>query len=275
MDLKQITLIAVGMLLLSPVRGQEHFIIPEGYGKWTYSLWADPGIAYGELTYTLIGDTMINAENYKQLYLNDTTYLGAMRYQSDQLQVIPRDSSVEYMVFDYRLNAGDSLEQVYRGGALTTIKVLQTDSILVGTEYRKVWRESCGEWISGVGSTWTFWGAEEETECFFQSVSLECFEIDSTVVYGNCPLPTAVKQTEPEPTISIYPNPTDDLLKVSVDAGEWDYQIINALGQPLRSGTLTLETWIDLSALHAGAYTIVFRKRERRVAVSRRFIISR
>ena len=60
------------------------------------------------------------------------------------MKVITKDSISENLIFDYDIEEGDTLKNVYREGELTDIKILQIDSILINDQYHKVWREACG-----------------------------------------------------------------------------------------------------------------------------------
>lgn len=64
-------------------------------------------------------------------------------------------------------------------------------------------------------------------------------------------------------TIFIYPNPSDEILKVSLPyRGEVDYSIIDATGKTLINNKLFIETnalTIDTSELSSGAYNIIFK----------------
>lgn len=69
--------------------------------------------------------------------------------------------------------------------------------------------------------------------------------------------PNGVEATLEQP-FRIFPNPTDGILVLeSTDAAPQRYQLINSMGQIVRSGTCTTSTTLDLSSLPVGMYYLV------------------
>ena len=84
--------------------------------------------------------------------------------------------------------------------------------------------------------------------------------------------PWGVEETIGHTTMSVYPNPTNDVLFVETvctpSLPETTYRITNLMGQTLQSGTLMGDHQpLDVSALHAGMYLITVGSETRKFVV--------
>ncbi|MBL7944645.1 MAG: T9SS type A sorting domain-containing protein [Flavobacteriales bacterium] len=61
-------------------------------------------------------------------------------------------------------------------------------------------------------------------------------------------------------TMRVTPNPANDRIRVGTGSADpLPYRIMNALGQPVMSGLLGLDGWLDIEALPKGAYVLEVR----------------
>lgn len=72
--------------------------------------------------------------------------------------------------------------------------------------------------------------------------------------HNKCPIRTSTNQ-ESEEGISIYPNPTNDIVFIDADIEDWDYQVIDMNGKVMSIGVMKGST-IDLSQLTTGLYVL-------------------
>lgn len=154
---------------------------PSGSATWKYASgdpYSDPSV--GSIV-SLEGDTIIGGLTYQ------ITSEGFFRTENKQVYFIPKDSIEAYLLYDFNLELGDIfLNKWPENNGPDTIFVNQVDSILIETGYRKRWRfgPGEGEWIDGIGSTWSL------TRPLYLSPgsvwsTLHCFENEGESVFVN------------------------------------------------------------------------------------------
>jgi len=128
---------------------------PESNATWNV-LW-DGGFFSGCLesfSYNISGDTVISTITYQKIEVpyilnlgvcspfHSTGYNGCIREDTSTRKVyyLAPDSTNEELLYDFSLQVGDSAQGSLRFNCFTpTLAVLQIDSILIGTNYRKRW----------------------------------------------------------------------------------------------------------------------------------------
>lgn len=193
------------------------------------------------------GDTIINGLQYKKYYNADSNfsnpfYLAALREDITTQKVFafhPTDS-VERILYDFSATVGDTVESqsIYTGwlgwSQPFLFQVLAVDSIsILGNYHKRLKVKSLCEiqpiedyWVAGIGSVsaglfdagmYGFCGAI----CFSAPPVLLCYERDGNLLidnpsYDNCiEFPLGTKELEQEIGVSIYPNPTSDIVTIT------------------------------------------------------------
>ncbi len=158
----------------------------------------------------IIGDTIINSKNYISIGqsqdstfddINNTTFFCGVREINQQYIFVQANDTVEYKLYDFGVNAGDTvtINNPFTVG-ITNFKVVSVDSVLILGQYRKRvnvdeltmggWPEA---WIKGIGSTvgLPFTGFH----VFDAGYELICFHENDTTVYNVSPTGDCYYQT--------------------------------------------------------------------------------
>ena len=176
------------------------------------------------LSYSLVGDTVINAVTYNKILLTheamhlSNVYRGAIRYSVDRQLVffVPMESNDEYLLFDYSVQQG-SVVTAYDGFYDTScIELAQQDpdksitpqwiirkvQTLNGRKHIQVEHDgNVIEWIEGIGTPYILWprgrtcyatGMEiqfHHTLCASDSEGniIYSFNTDELGIRNNCP----------------------------------------------------------------------------------------
>ena len=176
------------------------------------------------LTYSMEGDTVINAVTYNKILLTHeamhiaNAYRGAIRYSVDGQQVffVPMESNDEYLLFDYSVQQG-SVVTAYDGfydtscielvqqnpdKSITPQWTVQKVQTIDGRKHIQVEHDgNVIEWIEGIGTPYILWprgrtcyatGMEyqfQHTLCATDSEGniLYSFNTDELGIRNNCP----------------------------------------------------------------------------------------
>lgn len=216
---------------------------------------------------TVNGDTTINGLQYKKYYNADSNfsnpfYLAALREDVTTQKVFafhPTDS-VERILYDFSATAGDTVESqsifanMNSANQPLTFKVLAVDSIsILGNYHKRLKIKSLCEsqpiedyWVAGIGSVsaglfdagmFGFCGAI----CFSAPPVLLCYERDGNLLfdnpsYDNCiEYPLGTTELEQEIGVSIYPNPTADIVTITSKETIDNYSIYSINNQLILS----------------------------------------
>ena len=245
--------------------------------KMTSGQWINGCSSISVYNYYLNGDTIINSTTFPDTILNTKTYkkvysqgIGFLVWngsgspppncppdtitvinsvpdyfiRSDQkiwYIIFPNDS-IEYLLYDFNLNIGDTIPQTIIN-LQNNIYVTNIDSFFTPNGYYKIFNLSSGfDLIEGIGSTF---GLIEPMSIFIESSSeLLCFSINNTSYYPssglNCEVITNIKEVESDFIISVFPNPfTDHLIINKKIKDKLRFKIYNS------EGKLVEEQFID------------------------------
>lgn len=249
--------------------------LPDSSGIWTIAR-ISMGSYNFNATYAIQGDTVIDEITYKAIYTTPDSifdpaasyYHSAVRDSANRWLFIPRDSTEKYLLYDFSLEEGDTVEinNPWEDG-LRTLIALNVDSVELSDGYYKrigvgIYDPPSGQphvidhWIEGVGSVnGLFYSAWYIMDLGYQ---LLCFHRNDTLVYLNSPDGTCgyifvgIDDRISSSTVKIYPNPVVNVLtiKSSVDRMVRIYDIN---GSNIYSGR---DHTIDLSWLNTGMYFI-------------------
>ncbi len=239
------------------------------------------------------GDTLINGTEYVQLwekgirynyYINtpedtlfvDTInqYVGAIRENNKQWFWIEKNSNESHLLYDFNFSSGDSI-QIYQHNE--NLKITLVDSVFINNAFRK--RYQLNDWpfhlIEGIGLDIGLTTNLSQFIQLFEFGILYCyedegdrvaidlsalemtFETEFTDQDCNSEIITPSKEIQVESKITIYPNPTSDILVVSAYEVIEQIIIYDSIGrkmfeQPTHSNTIE----VDLQDWSNGMYLI-------------------
>jgi hypothetical protein len=164
--MKKTTIIFLLITILANVKGQNYTPFPTDSTIWSVS----------NYKFSINGDTLINSKLYQKFYIqSDTTYFSfdiqsanyfaSIREENKQLFFIPKDSTNEYLLYDFSKNIGDTVRHYsmdFLQSVDSDLSIIQsTDSIQIDNQYRKRFKIKKTStlplpeeyWIEGIGST--------------------------------------------------------------------------------------------------------------------------
>jgi hypothetical protein len=263
---------------------------PDSNAVWNFNhgqIWGcgPPLYYYLSENYSIIinGDTIINSQQYHKLYIpfvqsncigtivnQDTGYFGCVREDTALRKVfyVYPNSSVDSLLYDFNLQAGDTVRGVLAVSNPSYATVIAIDSVLVGSNYRKRW--DINPWyntylIEGIGSTYNLTGpALQVTDG--PDYSLVCFSQNGIPLYPDtatsCNLITGVIDIPEQNNFTFSPNPATSEIRIEnqdsrIEAVEV-YDVVggrvkNLILNPSPSGE---GLRADVSSLSAGIYFV-------------------
>lgn len=230
--------------------------------------------------YTVQGDTIINADNYKKLYMGPVIgfpylncfpqlpfigwngYVGALRQDTAAKKVFfyPENDTLEYLLYDFGMQVGDTvigymnMTVGYAGPYI----VSGFDSVLIGSEYHSAITVDGQFFIEGVGSSF---GLLESPRYFEAGSQLVCFTLNGDNFVGlpyDCDMELTAIQENNTSSISIFPNPANTEFTVKVDNQQGlNVQLYNLTGQQVCSYSVAgNQLTIPRSGLPGGVYIV-------------------
>ena len=104
-------------------------------------------------------DTIINFISYKQIDFCSSissTYHGALRYDIGQVYFVPKDSLNEFLLYDFSLNIGNTVEVIIQNGAgssadysFASLTINNIDTVTVNGTQRRRFQNDGSDWIEG------------------------------------------------------------------------------------------------------------------------------
>lgn len=248
--------------------------LPDSTATWTIASigW---GSYFANETFVITGDTTINSTIYKAIYTTKdsiynpaiSSYFCAVREVNDKWFFIPADSTKEFMLYDFDIEIGDTVEinNPWMEGEMELI-VFKVDSVeLNGSYYKKfdlgymVTQEKhyiSDYWIKGIGSTQGIY--QSGFRLVDAGYQLLCFHRNDTLVYLDSPdgtcgfLSTGIRANSSVPDIKISPNPVFDQLSV-ISNHSLIIEIYDSAGKKVISSD---RKQIDVSFLLNGIYIV-------------------
>lgn len=213
-------------------------------------------------------DTLINSTNYTKLNECEGAYHGALREVGQEIWYVPKDSTVEYLIYDFSVTPGEVLQNVYfeQGGFspmvqdltvvdVTTVQINGIDHVAVD-----LGGGSLFYWIEGIGSTSGLL-CEPWPNVSQYMVQLECMSLAGNTYYptysaGVCPMDLGLDESQEK--FSISPNPVNDFLHVSFDGGPLNVHLYDPSGRMVLTDPVQTSDGIefDLRDLEPGIYMI-------------------
>lgn len=249
--------------------------------------------------YWLRGDSTVNGQTYQKLlftpifgapgspwfcwpYTVDTSKYGEifalMREDTAQKRVfhLDFDSGLEYLLYDFSLNVGDSTEV---GNPPQKIFVLNVwdDTWFDGSKRKRMDMETSPgtliNWTESLGNANNLWDPTSVACICPHGI---CYQKNGEILYASGPCATVVDAKEPEknaPIVSLVPNPVADRMFIHISDGDFDrVSVIGFLGETLleeRFGSGFSSKEILVRNLPAGMYQAVLWKGEKRLGIKR------
>lgn len=208
---------------------------------WNVPIWQVQYCAFGE-------DTVLNAMNYFKIDTCNGGYKGAIRNDNGKVFFFPKDSTQEFLLYDFTLNEGDTAKDVYievlaEIPELHDVYVAQggVDSVMIDGVYRKrIMIQSGNEfglptWIEGIGnSQGLFWEPWANLSAY--ALELYCMSANNLTIYpdagfGACESTIGIHdEYDKELEIQIFPNPTNSDINIKTDLSILDLYIIDSKG---------------------------------------------
>lgn len=196
------------------------------YGSGQRWWFGEDSVADGK-TYRKLLSTPIVATKYPTIfcppYAADTlkrSYRGLMREDTAAQQIYMRDESGEYLLFDFKVKAGDSL---LLGKPLTTVVVSSVETHVAedGSLRRKIrvlpHNHASAVWIEGIGNTNDLWNPLHGMCICFYGI---CHTVGKQPVFSNVSCAELVNTKETalrdDGLISVFPNPAREVLHITL-----------------------------------------------------------
>ena len=247
--------------------------------------------------FEMTGDTVINSLSYHKILSFGTwscnlPCAGPCMQPNWGMNYIREDTAkkiwwlypftmTDTLLYDFNLTAGDTIHTM--PSYVDTNIVQSVDSILIGSDYRKIYYynsssygpDTCTHFlIEGIGS-----GAGLFSElcgsCFEHGYRLECFKQDNQILYypnnifcqndtGTvCNFTVSVSEVKSEKYIVISPNPATTQLAISSRQGTIkEIEIYDVLGEKVHLEQLSISNYqltVNVSELHSGIYFVILR----------------
>ena len=233
---------------------------PETNAIWGGHYW--PGmIKCGEhYSYTIAGDTVIGNQTYHQLSIpyvdsygpctvnHSAGYNGCYRQDvaARKVYYIAPGDVTEELLYDFTLEVGDTIHEFSRFNCTQpTDTISLIDSMLIGTNYRKVWH--FGEFpisntiIEGIGYVSGILEGCATSMPDGPFYVLDCFQQNGITLYPDAATPCQLVNSVDEPSmasiqLTFYPNPfsSSATLQFNRSVVNATITIYNCVGQQIR-----------------------------------------
>jgi len=241
---KLIFITAVLLAMHASAQNRNYHSFPEDNAWWNFERFQGMcfmgGFSTESYSITFGADTVIGDFTYSSLripyvYFSGSGgctqsifpgYAGAIRQDTGlrKVFIVPPGSNGEVLLYDFTLEAGDTVRGYLQREIDTPDTVISIDSILVGDQFCKRWLiNSCYEiyLIEGIGSTFGLVEASPGCRTDMPGYSLDCYSLQGEVQYPDpvtgCPLLTSVYEPEKaSPVFRIYPNPASGPFTVDI-----------------------------------------------------------
>ncbi len=260
--------------------------------EWYYQIQNEDGsITYQHLQCT--GDTTIQGKRPKIIIRSNTHYDSKDQHTTVTREYVYEENGKVYwwngtlskftVLYDFSAEVGDKWT-IEVGDENFTTHVYEADlEYINGIPYKKLTIADpdnlfSGNLLSTIGHTTSFFPEQLMNHSKgYRVEGLRCYWIDGDLILkttnDDCDaiyadLHNGIEEDDPSSgsgTFTVYPNPTNGFLTVSVQlpqydrptTGQTEYQISNLMGQTLLQGHISAETQqIDISTLPAGMYFI-------------------
>jgi hypothetical protein len=263
-------------------RTQGYIPFPDSGATWVNTLSVPVGspVPHCEISgvknYCINGeDTTINLINYTKINecaVGFSDYKGAVRSSvNGQVYYIPKDSTSEFLLMDFDVSVGDTIDSVYFESfwgipQLSEIEIVFFDTTTIwGTDRKRITFQNTdylvsGTWIEGIGNVDGLF--LETADVFDACIELKCMTLNDTILWpsedlGTCQLDLGFDLIDFD--FQIFPNPSSDgIFKIQHNSksDNLTFKIFKPNGQLVQEGKLE-SNQIDLG-FESGIYFIQF-----------------
>lgn len=251
---KNCLLLFLSFFSLFPISHAQNYIsFPDSNARWVNVTTQQSFPRYTFSIFCMgVADTLINSKPYSNIYscYADSTnltnfvggYFGGLRDSAGQVFFVPKDSTVEFLLYDFTVNAGDTIWDAF-GGLGQPLVVSFVDSTSINGQNRKrIHLQNGPSWVEGIGSTnglfrpdfiplsisWSLYCMSRDSISFIPNG----FSASYNTVPGNCSLTVGIdKITNKEPPITVSPNPASDLINIQSSEVVREVLIYSSSGQ--------------------------------------------
>lgn len=245
---------------------------PTTNAQWVYLYYDDfhqPTGPYA--SYAITGDTIFSGINYKRI-TGCTSWgacnSGGVRDSNKIIYFRPDTATIEYVLYDFNLNVGDTMVHPFGGmaGGNDTITIMSVDSVQASDGYhRRLWISTWDRWIEGIGSMEYLFAPAGNAGVSGNDI-LVCMGTDSGFVYplGLSSCFVSVPEDSPlEYKISISPNPFTDKINITVKTNELlEVSLYDVTSRKIFNQSFTTSTTINTEQLAKGIYLYEVRNKD-------------
>ncbi|MFH0867562.1 MAG: T9SS type A sorting domain-containing protein [Bacteroidota bacterium] len=242
----KLLILSIFILTSFAAKTQQYKPIPDSNATWVIKYW--DGATVWKTEYFFLkpfkDDTTINSFNYHKLYKGDSSlYTGAYRNDpSEKVFFVPKDSLIEYLLYDFGVQAGDTVYNVYgvsgfNEPVLFNAKIDYVGNINLGNNYfvkeidvRGFWNSLNYNnftimWMEKIGGQSGIISSPPVNDYYQLMPLLDCVDIIDTIfccpccTVGHCdkhPLVVTQDYILPAYNINTYPNPTDGSINIDL-----------------------------------------------------------
>jgi hypothetical protein len=263
----------------------KYFPFPESNAVWRDS-------TCGVISWEMTGDTIWNNFTYHKITSNEfvyplsisqlceywdpptfhTFYAGAIRQDTALRKVyfLPPGSTTDTLLYDFNLAVGDTIRTFITFGGELEAVVTAIDSILIGSQYRKIWTVPIEHWpfkiIEGIGSTRGPIVQISDLGGYTQYETLICYSHNNQTLYpyyspsSGCEVVTGIPEQSQIEIISISPNPSNgEFIIETAMTGKLTVQIFDLNGILMFRQNIYDKTNIDVTVLNEGLYILTIK----------------
>lgn len=286
----------IALLFIAQIGWAQSYIpLPDSNAKWINvhsTFTGDPYIPKWQVQFCASGeDTTINATSYFKIDTCAGGYKGAMRNDTGRVFYVPKDSTKEFLLYDFTVEEGDTLFDVYIEnpggyGQLHDFKVDSgaVDSGVIDGVYRKKIRlgpplfktnqiDRQGaingaygtSWFEGIGNVkGLFWEPWDNISGY--GLNLHCMGVNGRTVFpvaSTAPCESDIGLIDEQKTsreISIFPNPTNKSVTLRTNGPIAQLAVYDPQGRLVFSALdLSDKAVIPAESFRGGVYLVFVR----------------
>jgi hypothetical protein len=207
-------------------------------------------------------DTLIGNNSYKKVIrCPEQVYHGAYRSENRKVYFVPKDSTNQYLLYDFSVEVGDTIPQVYfeyfygDGMFLTDYVIDYIDTIIInGNPHKRI----NNNWVEGIGNLQGFL-LEPYFNISQYLVELSCMSIDNALYYpmqgtDPCPMDLGVSDDLLNKLV-ISPNPATERIAITGIDSEFEVIVRNIQGDIVLAQRME-NNELEIAHLAAGMYLL-------------------